>query len=358
MEKIFIWGTGKIANRIVNHFDLSRFDILGFIDNEEEKQGTLFKEYSVFPPAVLKNKDFDKVLILCNAFQEISNQITKEYHIHEEKIKDALYLIRESVVDRYQGSEDSEIQEIMEYLKDHKLQVFNYGFADDYNNMQVEIYYDNENTMFYVIHQGKKMYFSRKFDTESKVLEYYRSICLEQDPRSPHAYFDDNFKIDEGEVVVDLGAAEGNFSLDIIDKASKVYIIEADKDWVEALELTFKEYASKVVIINTYISDVSSGNYDTLDHLITEPVDFIKMDIEGYECQALIGAKNLFGISPRIKCDICAYHRTGDEENIVRLLEQYAISYTTTKGYMWYPFLENEDAYSNELRRGVIRGEK
>jgi 16S rRNA A1518/A1519 N6-dimethyltransferase RsmA/KsgA/DIM1 with predicted DNA glycosylase/AP lyase activity len=46
----------------------------------------------------------------------------------------------------------------------------------------------------------------------------------------------------EGDVVVDAGAAEGNFALSVIDKASKVYIIEGDAGWCEALRQTFLPY--------------------------------------------------------------------------------------------------------------------
>jgi predicted RNA methylase len=41
------------------------------------------------------------------------------------------------------------------------------------------------------------------------------------------------------DVVADLGAAEGNFSLSIINKVKKIYIFEYDKEWVEALKAPF-----------------------------------------------------------------------------------------------------------------------
>lgn len=51
-----------------------------------------------------------------------------------------------------------------------------------------------------------------------------------------------------------------------------------------------------------------------LNTLVTEPVNFIKMDIEGAEVSALIGADKVFKNSKDIRCAICAYHRHGDEE--------------------------------------------
>ena len=131
---------------------------------------------------------------------------------------------------------------------------------------------------------------------------------MEQDQESPHKYIDESFQVEKGNVVVDIGVAEGNFSLQVIDLVSKLYIIETDDGWIEALQETFKDYQEKVVIIKKFVTSLDDGKYATLDSLIEEPVHFIKMDIEGNEWDALLGAEKLIGRSKNLKCAVCAYH--------------------------------------------------
>ena len=85
-----------------------------------------------------------------------------------------------------------------------------------------------------------------------------------------------------------------------------------DEKWIEALKETFREYSEKVVIIQKFLSSYNDGVYATLDTLIYEPVDYIKMDIEGNEWDALEGAKRIIKESEKLKCSICSYHSDFD----------------------------------------------
>lgn len=62
---------------------------------------------------------------------------------------------------------------------------------------------------------------SRKFKNEKEVAAYYKSVLMEQDEDSPHKYLTKDFNVENSDVVVDVGVAEGNFSLDIIDRVKK-----------------------------------------------------------------------------------------------------------------------------------------
>ncbi len=65
----------------------------------------------------------------------------------------------------------------------------------------------------------------------------------------------------------------------------------------------------------------------SLDEDILEPVSFIKMDIEGFERDALEGAKNHI-TSEHPKLAICVYHKPDDLWEIPKLIKKYDEEYT------------------------------
>ena len=126
------------------------------------------------------------------------------------------------IISRYKNSQDAEIQEILGYLLNHPLTVFNYEWNNKYNKQNVQVFYDDEKSLFYTLYNGNKMYISRTYDTEEKAQEYIASILLEQDKASPHLYITDSFDVDENSVVVDAGVGEGNFAVDVVDRVKHI----------------------------------------------------------------------------------------------------------------------------------------
>lgn len=359
MERIFIWGTGKIARQVLEQEDfLELYDVIGFIDNNLAKRGKLFKGKQVFKPDILECIRPDKIVILTDYYEEIKQQIIDMFPDMEMIIENKNYFYRKSICNRYENTDDPEIQEILKHIRKKDLQIFNYDFADKYNELSIDVMFDTNCGMFYIRHQGKKLYFAKFLNTKSKVKEYYRGLLIEQDKASPHRYRGSDFDVRNGEVVVDAGTAEGIFSLEIIDRVSKIYLIESDEGWIEALKETFKEYQEKIVIIQKFITSINEGKSATLDQLIQEPVDFIKMDIEGNEWDALLGAENLIRCSPQLKCAICSYHSDFDEILIKDILGKYGLKCSTTIGYMWFPVKLRKSYIPLKFSRGIVRGIK
>lgn len=85
-----------------------------------------------------------------------------------------------------------------------------------------------------------------------------------------------------------------------------------------------------------------------------EPIDFLKMDIEGAEIDALLGGKRLLQAS-RARCAICSYHRSHDEENIKLILQALGYRTATSHGYMFFPY-DPHCLETLEFRRGVVYG--
>lgn len=361
IEKIILWGTGKIGEIILSH--ISDFgdicEIVAVVDSDSNKRGKNIFSFTVQQPSILTEINFDKIIVSSSKyFEEIKMQIQQQFHKEDDLIEDVTYFAKEKLLLRYKNTEDKEIKEIMEYLKSNKLEVFNYPFAQKYKELSAKVEYDEKADLYYVWHRDKRLYMSRRFDSEEKVLAYYRSILLEQDEKSPHKYMDKDFRVNVGDVVLDIGVAEGNFSLEVVDKVSKLYIVETDEGWIEALKYTFKDYLNKITFIPKFATDHTEGQMIALDDVITEEVNFIKMDIEGEEVNALKGLKGTIDNSPNVKCAICAYHNDNDEMLIREYARQLGMKSSVTKGYMYFPVGDKQIYQSPVLRRGIVRMRK
>lgn len=266
------------------------------------------------------------------------------------------------IQNHYRDSESKEIQEVLDNINNnHRVDAYNYNFVNHYLNRVPESYgkicFDESVGMHYVLADGKRVYYPKSYSREM-VFASYRFICIEQDENSPHCYLDERFQVNEGDVVIDAGVAEGNFALEVIDKVKKIYLIECEHEWVEALEKTFEPWKEKVIIIEKMLGNMDDETHISIDGLLNgEKVNFIKMDIEGAETDALCGASSTLKENEDLKCAICAYHRSNAENTIKDILTQNQFQVSTTKGYMF--FKEDDDSLINaELRRGIVRGVK
>ena len=359
-EKVVLWGVCDRADKVLKSVDYTFFEILAIVDNDKDKIGKLFHGIPIVGSEYINTVNFDR-LVLClgeKGVMSVKKQLGGINKKSNYTIENMKYFIKRSLCNKYNDTENMEIQQIVKFLDNHDIDVFNYEFVQKYNRCNIICSKDEENGLFYVIHNGKKMYMSRSFDSEEKVKAYYKSILIEQDEESPHRYLIKDYEVEDGMVVMDIGAAEGNFSLDIIDSVKKLYIVECEKEWLEALRYTFKDYMDKVVLIDKYISDYVSNNTTTIDEIInSKKLHYIKMDIEGDEIKALHGCDETFKNNRNLICNICTYHKHGDEQMVSEILEKYSFNIATSKGYMC--FLYDDDMFENpELRRGLVRGKK
>lgn len=255
-------------------------------------------------------------------------------------------------------ADNPEIADIIEYIdKEKKISLISYDFVKEYDKLPVEVCLDDECGMNYILYKGRKMFFPRGWN-EEKIVSYYRSVVMEQDARSPHCYANAVFGVKAGDVVVDAGAAEGIFALDCIDAASKIYMIEADAAWMEALQQTFRNDGEKVQLIYGFLDSYHAGSHVSIDGLFEqEEINYIKMDIEGAEKAALAGAEKTLARCDNLRCAICAYHCREDEESIRSTLKGHGFDTETSKGYMC-PDWTLAAYLDAELRRGIVFGRK
>lgn len=354
--KVLIWGAGQATK---DFWEMSVFwsdviDIVAVTDNNSHIWGDMFDVYPIIPPQEAYSLEFDCIIIPSGQYyKEIAEQIIAEANIDKRKIDNPLYVAKCKLFARY-GS-DIDKQDILSYINSHELGVFNYPYVEKYKSFQPNIGFDSDAKLYYVLHNGQRMYMARRFDTVDKVAVYYKSLCVEQDKESPHLYLEGDFDVAQNDVVIDVGAAEGIFTLSIIEKAKRVYLIEADDEWIEALGYTFKRYHEKIEIINAFIADYEGYNTHKLDNLICEEVNFIKMDIEGCEYSAMNGAKKLIRESNRIRCAVCVYHNDNDEVLLEEFGKNMGMKTEFSKGFMFYWVGIQQRYILPTLRRGVMR---
>jgi hypothetical protein len=257
------------------------------------------------------------------------------------------------------GEMNDEKREVLDYLSSNSFSFLPYSYVKNYSVNNILVFTDELNGMKYVLQDSKRLYFKRKW-SEKEVKECFNDLLREQDSLSPHRYESNKFKVEEKDVVADVGAAEGTFSLSVVERAKELYLFEPDVAWIEPLEATFAPWKDKVKIINSCVSDICISGEVILDDFFSgKEVDFIKVDIEGAEAKLLVGAKRLLAGAIPMKIALCTYHKHNDAEMLNRTLKENGFHTEFSEGYVLYYaydsfFMKN----SVNLRKCLIRATK
>ena len=266
--------------------------------------------------------------------------------------------LREKILEYFASLPENEVndeqREVLRYLDNNPVKIFPYPFHDNYFPEKIEIMFDPQTGMRYVLQEGKRLYFKKRWG-EKRIKRAYSDLLREQDINSPHKYLTESFTIGNDDVIADIGAAEGNFSLSVIEKIRKVYLFEYDNEWIEALKATFAPWAEKVEIINKYISDSDDGSHIRFDTFYKNKKDitFLKIDVDGAEAIVLNSCSEVFKTLEPFKIALCTYHKNNDEKDFTLLLRNHGFSITPSKGYMIHYY--DKKMKAPWLRRGLIR---
>ena len=221
--------------------------------------------------------------------------------------------------------------------------------------------YDNNKKLPFIVHKGKRLYFPATWSLESVKNQYQYYIERENlvgggyTDKAPHQYQSDSLKISTGDILLDIGSAEGLLALDTIETTKRIFLFESDAMWIAPLEATFEPYKEKVSIINKYVSDSNSATTTTLSNAIQGFKDetfFVKMDIEGAE-EFVIKENSDFFKQNQIKLACCTYHKKDHYQSINAILEKWGYMTHPSDGYILC-FMYN-DFMPPFFRRGVIR---
>lgn len=251
-------------------------------------------------------------------------------------------------------------EELMYLRKAKKLEMIPYEQKERISG-HINVKFDFKNRLPYVIHNNKRLYFPGHLplkEVESQYRILVERECLTGGgftSKAPHQYQTNSFKVEKGDILLDIGCAEGLVALDTIDLTKKVILFEADPIWDKPLRATFKPYKNKVTIVNKFVSDKTSTTSVTLASSVerqSEETFFVKMDIEGAEEMVVKGNEDFFK-SHKIKLACCTYHNAEHFKSISHLLQEWSYTTSASDGYMLC-FVDNvfEPPF---FRKGLVR---
>lgn len=273
----------------------------------------------------------------------------------------SLYL---SVLDYYSKHPDLAIPyaKELDYLKD-KGEYCTFPYKDATNVTQVVADIDNKVGLPYVIHKGKRLYFPETFSVDDAAYHYQYLVNTEQllgkeeKTEAPHQYQSGNICVDDGDVVYDIGSAEGLFALDNIDHASRVILVECDEKWQECLRHTFAPYGNKVEIVGKMLTCQDTEQTISLKTLLHDndtAAAFVKMDIEGAERIIITQAADFLTSSHRaLKLSLATYHKQDDSTILKQAFDELGFLSDFSKGYMLFQLYDTP--VPPYFRKGVIR---
>lgn len=164
-------------------------------------------------------------------------------------------------------------------------------------------------------------------------------------------YFDEKVELTEQEVFVDCGAYIGDTAMEFIQRVNgkyrQIYMFEAEASKFGQIQENLKGYRYKLYPYGVWsdnrelcfdadgssaskVSDNGDGvqiEVVALDNIkFEETPTFIKMDIEGAEKEALLGAKDMIS-EYHPKLAICVYHRWEDLFELPLLIKEFNPDY-------------------------------
>jgi hypothetical protein len=250
---------------------------------------------------------------------------------------------------------DEEMIEALRYIKQNGPILIPYSLGD---NPPVEILQDESCNLKYVIHEGKRLYFNAA-KSDHAITLLVSDLINEQNINSPHCYHSENFDAEEGDILFDIGAAEGIYALSVINKVNKVVLFECESEWFEPLKKTFEPWNDKVVIVKKYVSDSDSDTTITIDSFLEQHSEYVdksllfKVDVEGAEESVLKGMKNTLA-NRNVKAAICVYHKRNDYATLSQMMLNHGYNVETSKRYMLLHDDWNDEYSPYYLTRGVI----
>lgn len=328
-KQVIIWGTGEKGDLVYKLYKnySNEHKVLYYADNNQEKWGGEKNYRKVISPIDVKKlalEDENLLIIIGTENLTIKQQLLS-YGILEKNIDTKVLGI----------AKDS-----FKFVEKTPFNIIN----ENYQNFE-SVYNSLEDTLSKQIYLG---ILNMKISLDNSYIEGLNS------PENEQYFAKDLIKLTENEIFVDCGSFNGDtlnsFLVNSNRKFSKYIAFEADKR-------IFGELNKKIVEENLINADISTYNYavwhkedvlrfqtggtsgnvsfdgdievqaNSLDNVLEDThVTFIKMDIEGAEVDALLGAEMSIKNNHPILA-ICLYHDLEHYYQIPNLIKKFNPEY-------------------------------
>jgi len=320
LQEVYIFGAKELGKRFYEYFSQVGIKVLGFIDNDTNKQNQEFCGCKILNIKDLLDKKDEITIIIASIYYlfEISEQLKKLGF--KKVVPCPIFYVFNSNIYKAEPSFDG----IVEDLASNKQKYLNlYNILEDENS---KIVLDN------------LVNFRLTFDFSVFSRIIAPDACIGQ-------YFKENFlKFGENDIFVDGGGFDGDTTLKFIDKVNnkykKILFFEPDEDSFLKAQENLKKYKniefikkglyskSAVFRFNSSGSLGSTIDQDgntqievtSIDEVLDKKADYIKMDIEGVELEALKGAKKQ--LVQGVQLAISLYHKNVDIWEIPEYIKQ------------------------------------
>ncbi len=316
-DNIILFGAAEYGKIICDYLRSKGIQPLCYSDNSSEKIGKIWNGLSVISPDEIKKKHF--VVITCNAFREVTNQL-----VNAGIPEDHIFFFNVNWLKYPNGKRDfimkhiGELEKVYDDLADEKsknvfLSLLNYkltyqteytrAVADDRQYFDSELVKLPEDVCF--IDAGSYI-----GDTLGSFVKYttggYRKvICMEPVRENIRRLTDTVMKNQYHDVeIFEIGAS---------DRRKTLYF--DSRSGMSARAVETGDIKVECNSIDNICEECGCGR-----------VDFIKMDIEGSEYDALCGAKNVIRKWHPLLA-ICVYHKEDDFYVIPNLIKELYSGY-------------------------------
>lgn len=253
-----------------------------------------------------------------------------------------------------------------DYMSYKFMNYFN-GKIFDFNGIKYPDFRKNRNIFngFLPIYEDILYIYLKYNDNYSSDLMDKMNPCMYEGTYCYSGKHGADITIKKGDVVIDVGAWIGDFSAYASNKGAIVYAFEPDPSNIRWLKKTAKLNRNIIIVplglgneekkmglsrksLGSYIIDKKSKGLEvtitTLDKFVKnnniDRVDFIKADIEGYERNLLLGAREVLRrFKPKLS--ICTYHLPDDPQVLASIIKKanpkYKIIQMKMKLYAYVP---------------------
>lgn len=297
-KPIVLYGMGNGADKIISVLQSFGIEFKGIFASDEFVRDKEFHGFKVTTYSKLKEKFGDMIVLLCfgSSRPEVIENVKKISYEQELYAPEVPVIGKGLFTEEYFYSHKTEFEAVYERLADEKsketfLNIINYKFSGNIKYL---------------------------FDCQVNPDEPYESFL----------------KLSNKESFLDLGAYTGDTVSDFIGRATsyeKIIAVEPDIKTFKKLKKNTENYKN-ITLVNKCISDFcGKGNFSmlsgrnsvicengtqtefiTVDEILNKsPISFIKMDVEGEEVAAIMGAKNTIKLH-KPKMSVSCYHRTDD----------------------------------------------